>query len=105
MGHGRLNKRVVDEICRKFTDEGKLIEAGWSGFRFLTMDPNAPPDQVQEMRIAFFAGAQHLFGSIMGILEPGMEPTDNDLRRMNQIQRELDAFVEIFKRSHNSGDR
>jgi hypothetical protein len=50
------------------------------------------------MRWVFFAGAQHLFGSIMGIMDPGEEPTDADLRRMDQIDVELKTFIAEFKK-------
>jgi hypothetical protein len=44
------------------------------------------------MRLAFMAGAQHLFASIMAFLDPGTEETDADLRRMGLIADELEAF-------------
>jgi hypothetical protein len=95
-----MEKKQVDEICRQFTDQGRLIEAGFIGLRYTVIAPDAPPDQIAEMRIAFFAGAQHLFASIMGILEPGAEPTENDLRRMTLISAELDHFITTFKAEH-----
>jgi hypothetical protein len=52
------------------------------------------------MRMAFFAGAQHLFGTIMTVLEPGDEPTPKDLQRMDLIHLELDAFIKDFSLKH-----
>jgi hypothetical protein len=43
------------------------------------------------------AGAQHLFASIMGILDPGREPTARDMARMSMIANELDAFTQEMK--------
>jgi len=48
------------------------------------------------MRNAFFAGAQHLFSSIMTILEPDAEPTEKDMQRMDLIDKELRAFINDF---------
>lgn len=90
-------KEYVDEFCRALVDKGLLIEAGWAGLRLTAMHPEAPPNQLDEMRMAFFAGAQHLFSSIMGILEPDAEPTAKDLIRMDQIDKELKRFLEEFK--------
>lgn len=45
------------------------------------------------MRMAFFAGAQHLWGSINGTLDPGAQPSVDDMRRMEKISDELDKFV------------
>jgi len=55
------------------------------------------------MRKAFFMGAQHLYASIMGILEPGAEPTDKDLDRMGLIHNELEAFRMEVTNIHKPG--
>jgi len=91
---------LADALAKKLTDEGKLVEAGWSGYRYLVMSQTAPQIQVDECRMAFFAGAQHLLGSIMQFLDPGTEPTEKDLERMNQIDSELRAFLAVFKAKH-----
>jgi len=95
----------LDEITRQVTaklvDEGKLIEAGWMSFRYFVIPKDASPIQVEEMRKAFFAGAQHLFGSIMSVLDPGEEPTDRDLDRIEAIHNELQRFITDFEARHN----
>jgi len=96
-------KRLHDELqklTRKATDNGRLIEAGWLSLRVMAVPPDAPQVQVDEMRNAFFAGAQHLFSSIMGVMDPESEPTDADLRRMDLIASELDAFITIYSLKH-----
>jgi hypothetical protein len=90
----------LDRLTRELTDSGKLIEAGWVGLRIACDLIDAPADQLREMRMAFFAGAQHLFGSILNVLEPGEEPTDKDLQRMDLIHTELDAFIKDFELRH-----
>jgi len=91
---------ILDKLARELTDQGKLIEAGWIGMRAVSVDPSASPTQLSEMRLAFFAGAQHLFASIMGILDPGAEPTDKDLERMSLIHNELEEFIKDYKLRH-----
>lgn len=84
----------LERLSRELTDQGRLIEAGWISLRLAAIPLNAPPVQLEEMRNAFFAGAQHLFGSLMTILDPGeVEPTDQDLARMDLIDAELKAFI------------
>lgn len=92
------DRAYLERLSRDLTDNGKLIEAGWIGLRLACFPPNgdAPALQLQEMLQAFFAGAQHLFSSIMTILEPDSEPTDKDLERMDLIDRELKAFINDF---------
>lgn len=89
-------RAAVEQISKKLTDDGLIIDAGFVGFRKLVINPQATERQVNEMRLAFFAGAQHVFGSIMTILDPGEEPTDADLFRMDAINKELQQFADEF---------
>lgn len=88
---------TLDDLTKKLNDEGQIIEAGWVALKMLTL-VDAPEIQLREMRKAFFAGAQHLFASITSVLEDGVEPTDNDIRRIEMIHVELEAWVDSIKR-------
>jgi hypothetical protein len=95
------DRAVLERLSRALADQGRLIEAGFVGMRLACDLQDAPADQLRELRMAFFGGAQHLFSSIMTILEPGEdgeEPTDKDLERMSLISAELDAFIKEFER-------
>jgi hypothetical protein len=86
---------AMGKLAKGLTDEGLLIEAGWIGLRSMAFDRNAPAAALDQHKASFFAGALHLWASIMspdGIMEPGGEPTDNDERRMRSIEAELDRF-------------
>ncbi len=85
---------ALEQWTKQLADEGKLIEAGWVGYQLAVLPPNAPQIQIDECRQAFMAGAQHLFHSIMSILDPGADPTDADLRKMDLIDKELTAFYD-----------
>ena len=87
------DRQFLQQLTRKLADEGKLIEAGWVGMRLHVMRPDAPADQLREMRMAFMAGAQYLFSSMMDALDQDHEPTDADMRRMDLINAELQAFT------------
>ena len=86
------DRQFLEQLTKRLADDGKLIEAGWVSLRLHAVPLNAPPVQLEEMRNAFMAGAQHLFASIMTVLDPGTEPTDADMERMSMIADELDAF-------------
>ena len=94
------DRAFLERLSRELADQGKLIEAGWVSLRLTAIAHDAPAIQLQEMRMAFFAGAQHLLGSIMSILDPGDEPTDADLRRMDLINKELRGFIAKFAQDH-----
>lgn len=82
----------LERLTKQLADEGKLIEAGWVAMRLVAIPLNAPANQLHEMRLAFMAGAQHLFGSMMGLLDPEPTVTLDDMRRMDLIHQELEAF-------------
>ena len=84
-------------LTRKLNDEGKLIEAGFVGLRLAAFPPDVSDLQVREMRMAFFAGAAHLFNSIMNVMTEDREPTDADMKSMELIQKELDLFMVEFE--------
>lgn len=90
-------KEKALELSKQLADRGKIIEGGWLGFRLAVVPENAPAIQVDEMRKAFWAGSLHLFSSIMSILDPGAEPTEKDLRRMDLIHRELMEFEDQLR--------
>lgn len=101
---GDAKRRQLGEVIKRVTDnaanEGKIIEMGWQAFRAIAIWSDAPQIQIDEMRLAFFAGAQHLHASIMTFLDAGEEITDRDLLRMDRIAQELDAFIAEFKLRH-----
>lgn len=90
-------KQLVDGITKELTEKGLLIEAGFMALRITTIPKSAPDVQVLEMRKAYFAGAQHLWSSMLGMLDPGVEPTELDLTRMSQIHAELEKFVAALR--------
>lgn len=92
---------LVDAITQRFVDEGKLIEAGWQAYRIVAIPPDAPDIQISECRLAFFFGAQHLFASVMGFLDDGEEPTEDDLQRLTLVSNELSRFIAKVKETGN----
>jgi hypothetical protein len=65
--------------------------------RIATLPADTAPAQLDELRNAFFAGAQHLFASLITILDPGeVEPTAADLAMMDAINVELKLFLDDF---------
>lgn len=87
-----FDRAALEKLSRQLADQGKLIEAGWVGCRLKWVPKDAPDVQIVEMRRAYMAGAQHLFASIMTIMDADREPTAADLNRMDLIHKELEAF-------------
>ena len=96
---------LAQRLEKELADRGLLIAGGWAGFRVLVIPKDAPQIQLDEMRNAFFAGAQHLFTAIMSVLEPGQEPTQKDLERFDKIDKELRTYLAEFERAYGMGGR
>lgn len=96
---GPVRNALLTDLTKQLIDDGKIIEAGWVGMKLACVSDNAPQLQIDEMRMAFFAGAHHLFQSIVAALDADEEPTD-DLRRMDQIKAELDGYARGFAEKH-----
>jgi hypothetical protein len=111
-------QEAIERISRAITSvlmkEGRLIESGFRMFILLAYTDGVPTnagipvgvskEQYDALRNAFFAGAQHLFGSLSNGFDESAEPTEGDMRKMSLINSELTAFVTEFKRKHGLGD-
>lgn len=83
---------VIDKILAEWADKGKIIEGGWQTFVVTGGLLNAPEQQLKEMRKAYMLGAQHLYASMMAVMDEDREPTERDMKRMSLIHEELETF-------------
>lgn len=83
---------MVDAVARRLADEGKIVEAGWHGYKRIFHRGAVPASRLRENRRAFLAGADHMFSSAMQIMDQNGEPTEQDMQRMDLIWKELQAF-------------
>ena len=91
------DRQHLEQLSKQLADNGKLVEVGWVAMHATTphlLDIKGM--QIKQLKTVFMVGAQHLFASIMTILEPGEEPTDADLNRMDLINDELETFRKEF---------
>jgi hypothetical protein len=71
----------------------KHIAAEWATYAEHILPKNAPPIQVQETRRAFYAGAGAILHHILRLADPGEEPTETDLRMMDDIEVEIEEWL------------
>lgn len=69
------------------------IGEGWATYAANVLDKDSPQLQRIETRRAFYAGCAHMFGTIMGGLEPGTEATENDLQHLTDLSEELKQYA------------
>jgi len=96
-------EKMLEKLSRDLVDRGKLIESGWIAMRAVVFKGNearVSARQIVDMRNCFFAGAQHLFASLMTILDGGAEATEKDMDRISLINKELNGFIDELRRAH-----
>lgn len=93
----RETARLADEIAKVAVEEGALIEIGYLGMIAVLGWTGKSEADKRDLKLAFYSGAQHLFASIMGIMDDDRELTEQDMRRMAIISDELDKFAEELK--------
>lgn len=90
------DRAFLERLSKELADQGKLIEAGWVGYRIAVVPPDAPAVQLDECRMAFFGGALHLFTSLITIMDPEPQETADDMIKMSLINTELQHFNRQF---------
>jgi hypothetical protein len=78
-------------ILKEWADKGRVIEGGWQAYVAILLQGKTELER-SELRTAYFLGAEHLFSSIMQIMDQGPDPTENDMARMDLIHKELERF-------------
>jgi hypothetical protein len=74
------------------------IGAAWREYRTKVMPLDAPAIQALECRRAFYAGAQAFFTVMLAAASAsGLEPTEGDLRLVDDLAAELKAFAASVK--------
>lgn len=75
------------------TRQTQIVAAIWESYAQQVLTPNCHATQVIETRRAFYAGAHGLLTEIMAQMSHGIEVTEADVRKLQDIMAELDAFM------------
>ena len=70
-----------------------LMAEAWRAYEHRVIPIAATRVQRQEMRRAFYAGAQALLTGLLSRFTEDREPTEQDMRLMAEVERELQQFV------------
>lgn len=74
-----------------------LLAEQWDSFARAVLPLKCPPTQRQEMRRAFYAGAESILFRVIQSFSPESEPTDADLKIMEDLDQELKDFAKDVK--------
>ena len=88
----------IDTAIKGLSAMGRLIQGGWEAYRLGVIPQDAPRIQIHECRLAFYAGAAHLFYGLLTALDGDLGDDARDLDKMHLIDCELKAFHEQMKK-------
>jgi hypothetical protein len=74
-----------------------LMAEQWDKFARAVMPAGVSPLQKQEMRRAFYAGAESILFRVIMAFAPETDPTAGDLQIMTDLHQELTDFAELVK--------
>ncbi len=76
-------------------DRGETLAAMWEGFAETVVLPHVPKGSplYSNARDAFYAGALCLFNWFTTQMDPGEEPTDDDMARVEAMHDEIHEYM------------
>lgn len=107
-------RKYAEKIAREWAEKGKAMEGGWRAYRALMLPADmqriielpaagAPDAMEAAFRKVFYLGAQHLWATVFGSMDPGTQETAGDMRRMTNMHTELEAFTLELANQHKPG--
>lgn len=91
---------LADKLVRELAAQGLLVEAGWQTYRLLCL--KVPPHEARDdLREAFMMGAEHIFASMIQMLDPGTEETPGDIMLLSKLDAELEVVRQVLQRKYN----
>jgi hypothetical protein len=75
----------------------QLMAEQWDQFARAILPPGVGPVQRQEMRRAFYAGAESILFRVIQAFAPETEPTAADMQIMSDLVQELRDFADQVK--------
>jgi hypothetical protein len=75
----------------------QLMAEQWDQFARAVLPKEASLVQQREMRRAFYAGAESILFRVIQSFAPESEPTDADLKIMEDLDQELKDFAKLVK--------
>lgn len=75
----------------------QLMAEQWDQFSRRVLPVDASAVQKQEMRRAFYAGAQSILFRVIQALAPETEPTTEDIQVMEDVHQELQEFAKLVQ--------
>jgi hypothetical protein len=84
-------------MYRKPGPKRLLMAEQWDQFARAVLQPGTSAIQRQEMRRAFYAGAESILFRVIQSFAPESEPTEADLQIMEDLDQELKDFAQAVK--------
>lgn len=93
----RMDPELLRQFSQKLVDEGKIIAAGFEVVKN-TLGQGLPAAEIGRLQLAYFAGAQHVFSSIITMFEDGDGATEKDIERLTKMGMEIETINEVLEK-------
>lgn len=87
---GGLDIRPI--VTKGSTPNALTVGVGWDSYMARVVPPGAPPEQIQECRRAFYAGAANVVGILDAIASDEITE-DSGIAILERVHQELRAYV------------
>jgi hypothetical protein len=89
-----FDDEMVKRITKQLMDEGRVIEAGWTGYRVLCLPEDTPPEVEAAFRRVYFTGAKCLMTALEITRDASGHFRD---KRVAQLTAELDRWDGLMR--------
>jgi hypothetical protein len=90
-----FSKQDIDYLAKQSADEHRSVEAAWISFRLHVLNPTLDPEAVSEFKLAFFAGATHMFSDLVQMMRATKNPPRGAaVANIQCLDRELQDYAD-----------
>lgn len=84
-------ERAALDATHKLVNDGKLIAGGFAAY-CMAMEISVDDPMLPRLQHAYMTAAEHLWQSVMSVMDPGPKETAADLKRFDLIHAEITAW-------------
>jgi hypothetical protein len=90
-----FSKEDIARLAKRSADQHRGVEAGWISFRLHVVDPTTDLETVDDMKLAFFAGATRMFDTLVQMIyDKKHRPHGDAPANLQRIQSELQDYAD-----------
>jgi hypothetical protein len=86
---------AIEELATRLISQHRIVEASWVSFRLYSIPGGLPESEVENLKLAFFAGSTFMFSRLLRMLtDTGYEPKGVVLAQLQRMDREMRDYCD-----------